>query len=188
MEPLPDTHIVRWRDWSGTGNEHLVLRWDGQSITAEAVVVSGAEDSFGVRYRVLCDPLWRVRQVEVERMGSDQRLRLVSDGEGRWLDDVARVTLRELDDVIDADLPFTPFTNTLPLRRLDLRDGESADIVVAYIAMPELTPIVDAQRYTCLEAGRLYRFESLDTDFSREIEVDAHGLVVNYPGMFQRVV
>jgi hypothetical protein len=89
--------------------------------------------------------------------------------------------------VLDVDLAFTPFTNTLPIRRLGLKDGESADIVVAYLQVPELTPIPDAQRYTCLAAGKRYRFESLDTDFSREIDIDAHGLVTTYPGMFRRV-
>lgn len=188
MGPLPDGLVVRWRDWSGTGIEHLVLRQDADSITAEGVVVGGTEDAFGARYRVLCDPAWRVRQIEVELMGSDRRLHLIADGAGRWLDDVARQTLRELDDAIDADLPFTPFTNTLPIRRLNLSAGESVELVVAYIAMPELTPLPDPQRYTCLDPGRRYRFESLDSDFSCEIELDAHGLVTTYPGMFRRVL
>jgi hypothetical protein len=187
-ESLPTPFIARWSDWSGSGSEHLVLRQAPDSITAEAVVLSGIDDGFGVRYRVLCDPTWRVRQVEVELMGSDKRLHLIADGEGRWLDDVARQTLRELDDLIDVDLAFTPFTNTLPIRRLGLKDGESADIMVVYVGVPDLTPIPDPQRYTCLAQGRRYRFESLDSDFVREIDIDAHGLVVTYPGMFRRIV
>ena len=179
--------IARWTDWSGQGSEHLVLREAADSITAESVVVSPAADGFGVRYRVLCDPAWRVRQVEVELIGNDRRVRLIADGQGRWLDDVTRQTLRELDDVLDVDLAFTPFTNTLPIRRLGLKDGQSADIVVAYLQVPELTPIPDAQRYTCLVEGKRYRFESLDTDFTREIDIDDHGLVTTYPGMFRRV-
>jgi hypothetical protein len=180
--------IARWTDWSSQGSEHLVLREAADTITADSVVVSPGVDAFGLRYRVLCDPAWRVRQVEIELMGADKRVHLIADGTGRWIDDVARVTLHELDGVLDVDLAFTPFTNTLPIRRLGLKDGESADIVVAYLQVPELTPIPDAQRYTCLAAGKRYRFESLDTDFSREIDVDEHGLVTIYPGMFRRVV
>jgi uncharacterized protein len=59
---------------------------------------------------------------------------------------------------------------------------------VVYVLLPELTLTTDPQRYTCLERGRRYRYESLDSDFVREIDVDADGLVVTYPGLFRRVV
>ena len=58
---------------------------------------------------------------------------------------------------------------------------------MVYISLPEFTVTTDPQRYTCLEPGRRYRYESLDSDFVREIEVDAQGLVVTYPGLFRRV-
>ena len=45
----------------------------------------------------------------------------------------------------------------------------------------------DPQRYTRL-AERTYRFESLGGGFVRDIEVDEHGLVVTYPGLFRREV
>ena len=89
---------------------------------------------------------------------------------------------------IDVDITATPFTNTLPIRRLNLSAGQSADITVAYIDVPSLTVTADPQRYTCLEPMRRYRFESLDSDFMREIEVDEHGLVVLYPDLFRRVL
>ena len=60
--------------------------------------------------------------------------------------------------------------------------------LVAYVALPELTVTIDPQRYTCLDRDRRYRFESLDGDFTRDIEVDAGGLVVTYPGLFRRTL
>jgi hypothetical protein len=93
----------------------------------------------------------------------------------------------ELDGAIDVDVSATPFTNTLPIRRLDLAEGQSADIRAAYVSLPELTVKIDPQRYTCLERGRRYRYESLDSEFVREIVIDAEGLVVTYPGLFKRV-
>jgi len=82
----------------------------------------------------------------------------------------------------------TPFTNTLPIRRLDLAEGQTADIRVVYVLLPELTITIDPQRYTCLRRGGRYRYESLDSDFVREIDIDTDGLVVTYPGLFRRVV
>lgn len=96
--------------------------------------------------------------------------------------------LPELNGAIDIDISITPFTNTLPIRRLNLRSGESYEILVVYIRMPGLSITTDRQRYTCLEVGRRYRYESVDSDFAREIEVDAHGLVVTYPDLFRRML
>jgi uncharacterized protein len=93
----------------------------------------------------------------------------------------------EFTGAIDVDLAMTPFTNTLPIRRLGLAVGASADIIVVYVTFPDLAVIADPQRYTRL-AERTYRFESLDGGFVRNIEVDEHGLVVTYPGLFRREV
>jgi hypothetical protein len=80
----------------------------------------------------------------------------------------------------------TALTNTLPIRRLRLAIGECAEITAAYIAFPELTVSPNPQRYTRLSSDR-YRYESLDTDFVREITVDEHGIVITYPDLFHRV-
>jgi len=58
---------------------------------------------------------------------------------------------------------------------------------VVYVRIPELTVTTERQRYGCLAPRRRYRFESVDSDFGREIEVDGDGLVVTYPDLFRRV-
>lgn len=48
----------------------------------------------------------------------------------------------------------------------------------------------DEQRYTCLEAdaaGGRYRFEQVGSGFTAVLQVDADGLVDDYPGLFKRV-
>lgn len=51
--------------------------------------------------------------------------------------------------------------------------------------MPGLNISLDNQRYTCVIPDKLYRFESLDSGFVREIETDEYGLVLLYPGLFK---
>jgi hypothetical protein len=182
MEPI----IARWSDWTGTGVEHLVLTYNTDAITADAVVISDGDGRFAARYRVVCDPGWRVRLTEVELIGDERRLRLSSDGQGHWLDAEAN-PLHDLNGAVDIDLSITPFTNTLPIRRMELAPEQSADIAVAYIRVPELTVTKDPQRYSCIESRARYRYESLDSDFVREIETDRDGLVVIYPGLFRRI-
>ncbi len=88
----------------------------------------------------------------------------------------------------------TAFTNTLPIRRLGLQPGESAELSVAYIDVPTLGVTPARQRYGCLarsaEEGR-YRYESLPSaalpgGFTDDLLVDADGLVVDYPKLFRR--
>ena len=70
--------------------------------------------------------------------------------------------------------------------RLKLPIGRSAEIKAAYITVPELELSPAPQRYTRLAADR-YRYEGLGTGFAAEIAIDADGLVLDYPGVFERV-
>ena len=93
---------------------------------------------------------------------------------------------RELDGCTDVDLVSTPFTNTLPIRRLGLEPGQSADVRVAWIDHDTLQVAPVRQRYTRLE-DRRWRYESLETGYDAELEVDEHGLVLDYPDEFRRI-
>ena len=178
--------VARWRDWSGGGLEHLALKTDRQGIRAEAAVVGMVEGQpFAVQYRIDCLPDWRVRSLSVAVIGGPS-LRLTGNGNGSWVDEGDRART-ELHGAIDVDLAITPFTNTLPIRRLGLRAGESREIVTVYVEFPDLVVSLDEQRYTCLEPLGRYRYEAVDGTFEREIEVDENGLVTTYPGLFQRI-
>lgn len=178
---------ARWQDRSGRGTEHLVLSEIGDAIVAEAAVLAEAGGVlFAARYRIACDRAWRVSRVEIGLIGDDRTIELASDGAGHW-SDAAGTPLPGLDGAIDVDLTITPFTNTLPIRRLGLRAGQSAEILVVYVDFPHLTVTREPQRYACLEPGRRYRFETIDGDFVRDLHVDEHGLVLTYPGLFRRL-
>jgi uncharacterized protein len=179
---------ARWNNWSGNGIEHLVLTEGPDKIIAEATIISTTESEvFAARYRILCDKSWRVRKAQIALVGENGIVELASDGAGNWADGSAK-PLPQLASAIDIDISITPFTNTLPIRRLRLQTEQSANIYAVYIQMPRLTVTTDRQRYTCLEPNRRYRYESLDSDFTRDIEVDSHGLVVTYPGLFRRAL
>jgi hypothetical protein len=179
--------VARWQDWSRKSLEHLVLQEGPEGIVAEAALLATSDDNnFAAHYRVVCDSSWRVRKVTIGEIGDDHTVELVSDGVGNWIDGSA-APLSHLVGAIDIDLSITPFTNTLPIRRLRLLAGQSADILAVYIQLPGLMVTTDRQRYICL-APRLYRYESIDSDFTRDIEIDDHGLVVTYPGLFRRVL
>jgi hypothetical protein len=185
--PHPPARIVRWSAWEGSdaGLEHLTLRPEGESLVARGVAIGTIDgEAFGLSYRIAIDAAWHVREMSVVT-ANGRELRLESDGVGTW----RRAGLSDpaLSGCIDVDLQATPFTNTLPIRRLDLQTGQSAAIPVVYVNVPSLAVERLNQRYTALEPGRLVRFEGLDTGFTADLPVDPDGLVTDYPGLFRRL-
>jgi len=169
-----------WGSVQWPGGEHLDLRADAGGVVADGVVLAAPEgDPIRLAYRVECDADWRTRFLSVHFHG-DSRRTLVRDDAGNWsVDGRARP---DLNGCTDIDIALTPFTNTLPIRRLGLAAGGAADLRIVYV-QPAPEPLFSAadQRYTRLADDR-YRYES--GDFRSEIEVDRDGLVTAYPGLW----
>jgi hypothetical protein len=180
--------VARWAPVGEVGLEHLRLRGDAGGILAESVVAGTAGATpFALHYRLRCDSRWHVHEAELTLVGADKRLALLADGKGHWWDDDGR-PLDVLAGAIDLDFTATPFTNTLPIRRLRLARGERRELRMGYVTLPQLEMSMVRQRYTCLEPGRLYRFEALDASgFTADLPVDDESLVLDYPGLFTRV-
>jgi hypothetical protein len=118
----------------------------------------------------------------VTRSGQQQTLSLQPRSDGRWF--LNGQPVDGVDGCIDIDLGITPATNTLPIRRLNLAIGQSADVVATWVRFPSLAVEPLSQRYTRLSRDR-YRYES-DTGFTTELEVDDDGIVTTYEGGWER--
>jgi hypothetical protein len=183
----PTERCIRWSAWEGfeTGIEHLDIRRKGSGIVAAGVLTGSDEvdGSYGLFYELAIDDGWRVRDAKLF-LTSGPRLHLESDGRGSWR---ANGQGRpDLQGCADVDIQASPLTNTLPIRRLALDRGQSAVIGVVYIRVPSLVVEPVRQRYTALEPGSLYRFESLESPFKADLPVDGEGFVMNYPRLFRR--
>jgi hypothetical protein len=182
---------VMWAPWEGPGLEHLRLATSDRGIVANGLVIGlEAGRPFRIGYEVHCDSRWRVRKVRAAAPDSERPvLELHADGKGHWKR-LGGEPMPELDGCIDVDISATPFTNTLPIRRLGLGPGQSEELAVAYIRVPELLAGAERQRYGCMEVradGGLYRFEALPSGFMADLPVDAEALVLDYPGLFRRL-
>lgn len=178
---------VLWAREDRPGLEHLRLEETRKGVVADGLVITtGEAGAYRARYSIVCDAKWRARAVYVDvGVRAFTRVELRADGEGRWTD-AAGAPLAPFDGCIDLDISGTPFTNTLPIRRLHLGEGASRELRVLYVALPELQLSVSPQRYTRL-AGRRYRYESLDSGFTANVAVDEDGLVTEYPGFCRMV-
>lgn len=169
---------ITWNGLEPRSAERLHLVTAPDSITATSAV-RRADLTYEYRVQLAAD--WSFSELVADD-GAGRTLQLRRSDEGEWtVDGIARPDLSE---AVDIDLSFSPFTNTLPIRRLALPVGAARDIVTAYVTRG-LDVLPDPQRYTRLAADR-YLYESRDSDFCREITVDVDGLVVDYPGLFAR--
>ena len=182
---------VFWRPLDEIGLEHLLLSVLPDRIEADGLILQtkAGRGPFRLRYRIEAAPDWTMRRCEisVEEPGQrERRLDLRVEGDGRWRDEASGQSLPALEGSREVDIQVSPFTNSLPIWRLTLAQGHSAEIRAAYITVPELTLAPAPQRYTRLGSDR-YRYEGLGTGFAADILIDADGLVLDYPGVFERV-
>lgn len=169
--------VLSWHGLEADSTETCSFDESEHGILVESTV----RGAFGeCRYTLFADDHWQFRSLSLV-LGS-RMLRTEFDGTVWTVDGLKRLDLEAARDV---DIAVSPLSNTLPIRRLELAIGESADITTAYVAVPELTVVTDPQRYTRL-ASHEYLYESRDSDFRRVLTVDEHGLVVTYPGLFAR--
>lgn len=184
---MTDPSIVEamWSPWERAGSEHLRLAI-AEEVQADGVVLSVGEDGrpFRIRYRIRCDMTWRVRRFTVDPLDSRPGVDLRADGRGNWTT-AGGDPVPDLEGCVDVDVSVTPFTNTLPIRRLQLAVGESSEVRVVYVEALEVQLTASTQRYTRL-GERYYRFESLEVDCTADLPVDREGLVLDYPGLFRR--
>ncbi len=180
------TTTYRWRLIPGAGLEHLHVNSCENNIIASSVVIGEiGEHQFAVRYTIVCAPDWTVRSFTIENTEGNS-LSLNSDGEGSWFNQNGD-RISAFSGTIDIDLAGTPFTNTLPIRRMEKhKPGHHQRYKILYVPFDTLQPRVDRQQYSCLIPYRKYRYEALGRDFVAELEVDDNGVVIDYPELFTR--
>jgi uncharacterized protein len=176
-----------WRWLDGHGCERFELKHlDGLWRLSGTVVGLAETGPAEARYEVTCDAGWRTvcATVALRDDGGDRTLDVRAES-GRWTVD-GRV-LPSLDGCEDVDLEWSPSTNTLPIRRLDLPvGGATGELRMAWVRFPSLALEPLPQEYRRTAAGR-YHFSSGGGSFATDIDVDADGLVLRYEGGWERV-
>lgn len=172
---------VRWTSWDGAHTEHLSIRWEN-----EAWTVSGRLTREQVEYVIRLSPLWEVRQFLLFRDLPEPDLWLGTDGRGRW-GEMNGAHRPELDGAHEVALDVTPFTLSLPIRRLPSRVGDTFEVTVLVIDVETLAVVPTAVSYhrTAPRTWRISRADAARAE-TLEVAVDEHGLVVDVDGRFRR--
>jgi hypothetical protein len=176
-----------WRWLQSTGLERFQLLRDTDHWIVRGTILTLADaDSAEARYEIICDNSWHTRSADISVQDKDgERALHIRSENGRWYEnDQLNETV---DGCVDIDLGWSPSTNTLPIRRLQLAVGQlSGPVTAAWVRFPDLTLQPLPQEYLCLSA-RQYRYSSRGGAFVAELSVDDEGLVLNYEGFWQCV-
>ena len=179
--------ILFWERLSRPGLERFELSSRPSRWTLRGTILAPAgREPVEVRYEVVCNKDWKTTGAHVTLLrGRRERSLELAVRKGRWY--ARGREIRRVRGSIDVDLGWSPSTNTLPIRRLGLRVGESSGpLTMAWVRFPELTVQPLAQEYRRL-APRRYLYGSRQGSFAAELEVDRDGLVVTYGDFWRRV-
>lgn len=176
---------ILWRRLDLPGHEIVTIApaADGWRLDGVAVLVESGRPC-RIEYDIDCDLRWMTRRCAIRGHVGEQRVSLdvVRSSTGVW--SIGGTEATALEGCDDIDLGFSPSTNLLPIRRLALPVGAHSVVRAAWIRFPELTAEVLVQTYTHLSADR-YVYESAGGTFRRELQVDAFGCVIDYPGIWR---
>jgi hypothetical protein len=188
-----------WQGLDGWRAEYADVWLRDERLIARGVQIGVEPFPYEARYSLDTSPGYDTAHLSVNASGAgwSRHLDLRRDSAGAWDISVGRSgevdlpdpggNAAEFDGARDCDLQNCPLTNTPPILRERLMEGgEPLDLVMAWVALPELTVRRSDQRYEPIEGSRV-RYVSLDSDFTAELELDEDGLVVVYPGLAERV-
>jgi hypothetical protein len=182
-QPVPHASIL-WRRLDQPGHEaaRLIRQASGWHLSGSAVFAH-QQQPCRLDYQIISDAAWHTRSARVAGWVGDETIDLeLKVGPGkRWIMNGEECV--EVKGCIDLDLNFSPSTNLLPIRRLNLAVGEAAAVKAAWLRFPsfKLEPL--EQVYRRLDVSS-YRYESADGRFVTELQVNAAGFVTDYPNIW----
>ncbi|WP_295119588.1 putative glycolipid-binding domain-containing protein [uncultured Leifsonia sp.] len=186
--------------WKGLDDpdriDHAVVKFEKESMTAHGTSITSA---YASSWRLTVADGWVTRSlsVSVHGTGWTRSLELGRSANGDWsahaTEDGTPIDVRRLGfapdafaDAIDCDLGLCPVTNTMPIRRLGLLDGNTPPraLPVVWVDVPTLRVSLSTQMYSSGEG--LVRYEVPSGEFTAGLTVDPDGVVVHYPELAER--
>jgi uncharacterized protein len=176
-----------WRrvDLPGHDSARLLARDSGCDLVGTAVF--GHENQpCRLAYVIVCDEKWRTVSATIAGWIGQRTIDLdiVVDSARRWRRN--GIDCPEVAGCLDIDLAFSPSTNLLPIRRLNLPVGEAAQVRAAWLQFPNLTLKPLDQVYRRVDSTT-YRYESDGGAFAATLRTNEAGFVTSYPDRWEAI-
>lgn len=181
--------MLMWQGITAPSLEMAVVEREGGALVARGSAIRAAPEPWSVSYQLETSDRFVTASLSVSAWGADwaRSLELVRTADGTWRS--GQGPLPDLDGALDCDLAYSCLTNTMPVlrHRLHGRVG-TVELLVAWVSLPDLRVRAARHLYTHLAraaGGAVVRFQA--GGFAADVEFDADGFVVDYPGLAARV-
>jgi hypothetical protein len=177
---------ILWRRLDAPGHDACRLERNASAWQLDGAAVFRQQDGriAQLHYRVRCDLHWHAQWGTVRGWLGESAidLSITRDAHGHWkLNDEA---VPDMSHCVDLDLGFTPATNVLQLRRLNLEKGESADAPAAWVDLDGGGVLSELmQRYERRSESE-YAYEAKRFDYAAVLVATADGFVKDYPRLW----
>ena len=174
---------ILWKSipWPGHESARLLSLDDAWQLEGAATFLNETSPC-RLDYVITCDRDWSSRRATVNGWVGDRAIDVTIEAvDGVWR--MNGVEQKQVAHCIDVDLNFSPSTNLLPIRRLNLDVNQSADVRTAWLRFPSFALELLEQRYTRLAEDRM-RYESFTTNFTAELRVSPNGFVLDYENIW----
>jgi hypothetical protein len=181
---MPTAASILWRRLDLPGHDacRLVESADGWELEGVAVFTEELRPAC-LAYRLTSDHSWLTKNARVSGWVGKREIALEVQQSSRGVWSLNGQSLPGLHECVNLDLGFTPATNLLQLRRLDLGVGERADAPVAWLDVLESQLDVLFQVYERRTLSS-YWYEAPRFEYSGLLEVSTIGFVRSYPGLW----
>jgi len=175
---------IRWEGLEYKSLENCTLTETDNGVAITSIITGQVNNgAIKVSYKILTDTLWATYFVEINVVSGRNEKKILLEKEGTyWL--VNNAIDHRFDGCLDIDISLTPFTNTLPIRRLVFDGQLSNRIEVIYIDIIADVIMPVRQYYTKI-SDSVYLYENEKSTFKAELKTDPYGLVIEYPKLFR---
>lgn len=181
-----DTSIL-WRRNDRPGHEYArLVEQDSHWLVSGVALFEHEGLPCRLDYSVRSDRAWATQHARVEGRvgGREVNVEITVDDAGVWR--LNGAICPEVSGPIDVDLNFSPSTNLLPIRRLNLEIGQRAEVRAAWLRFPSFRLELLVQSYT-RTGEQTYVYESGGGSFVAQLEVSEVGWPLSYAGAWSAV-
>jgi hypothetical protein len=181
--------VLTWRAHQAPRMESVRVQLNGKRIKAAGRIIGGACDehpAFSASYDLVTDENGVTKRLSVRSAvaSGEKQISISRDSEGYWLVDDGSPLRNSFNGALDVELVWSPFFNTLAIRRLGLNTTPSdQEVPVVYVGLPVLTARAETLSYSQGPS----EFRVVSPVGTSEVSVDAEGFVADYRGLAERI-
>lgn len=174
--------------------EAVRVQLSGKRLKANGRIVAAASETnpaFAAYYDLQTDEVGATKRLgmTVTLAERERQLAIARDEENMWLvTDHQGEHRAAFEGALDVDLVFSPFFNTLPIRRCGLMQrADSIAVPTIYVRLPEMAVSSATVSYSSAGPGADEGIKVHSPMSEVTLTVDADGFIVDYPGLAARI-